>query len=370
MSEFLAAAASTMNVPEPLVRRSAEARAKATGASLDEVLQAWAGGAAAPAPAAPSPAQSPEPTPAPAEAPVVEVAAAAPEPAEPAPVAVLVMEEEEEDPVEPRSLRERARAGGRVGMGYGLVAGLFVVLFSSQWLLARAGSIQSETGDVSFSFSLSAGSLLVGSALLGAVVGAAGAGFVRAVTGWRDPGMRLVSSNATSTVVGALAGLLTGVVVGAVVAGAGSVDALDEAVTVVPMLPALFWTLAGWVAGGWLIGALVHAFGVPDGLAQPEAEEGTVVQQRLASAFSLPLAAALGILMVVLPAAWVFIQFPVWAPLIAIFIAGGIIGFAGLSAARPGMRITAGEFLVAAAGVGTVVIIVVAVLTTQGAGGH
>jgi hypothetical protein len=373
MSEFLAAAASTMNVPEALVRRSAEARAKATGASVDDVLQAWAGGAAAPAaPAAPAP--SPDPTPAPAGEPVVEesIPVAAEEPVrEPAPVAVMVMDEEEdEEPVEPRSLRERARAGGRVGMGYGLLAGLFVVLFSAQWLLARAGSIQSETGDVSFSFALSAGSLLIGSGLLGAVVGAVGAGFVRSVTGWRDPGMRLVSSHVTSIVVGAVAGLFTGVVVGAVVAGAGSVDELDEAVTVVPMLPALFWTLAGWVAGGWLVGALVHAFGVPDGLAHTEAQEGTVVQERLASAFSLPLAAAVGILFVVLPAAWVFIQFPAWAPLIAIFIAGGILAFAGMSAARPGMRISAGEFLVAAAGVGTVVVIVVAVLTTQDAGGH
>ena len=45
----LAAAAAAMGVPEALVKRSAEARAKATGASVDEILAAWAGGAAAPA---------------------------------------------------------------------------------------------------------------------------------------------------------------------------------------------------------------------------------------------------------------------------------------------------------------------------------
>jgi mono/diheme cytochrome c family protein len=38
-----------MGVPETLVKRSAEARAKATGATVDEILAAWAGGGEAPA---------------------------------------------------------------------------------------------------------------------------------------------------------------------------------------------------------------------------------------------------------------------------------------------------------------------------------
>jgi hypothetical protein len=44
----LAAAAAAMGVPETLVKRSAEARARATGASVDEILAAWAGGGPAP----------------------------------------------------------------------------------------------------------------------------------------------------------------------------------------------------------------------------------------------------------------------------------------------------------------------------------
>ncbi|HUP16713.1 MAG TPA: c-type cytochrome [Acidimicrobiia bacterium] len=44
----LAAAAAAMGVPEALVKRSAEARARATGASVDEILAAWAGGGEAP----------------------------------------------------------------------------------------------------------------------------------------------------------------------------------------------------------------------------------------------------------------------------------------------------------------------------------
>ena len=373
MSEFLAAAAGTMNVPEALVKRSAEARSKATGASVDEVLEAWAGGAAAPA-AAPPPAAPPEPESAsasesaPAAAPAEEEAAAPPEVAAPAPVAVAVFEEIEDDPVVAVGLRERVRAGGRVGMGFGLVAATFVMIFSAQWLLARSGSTQSETGDLTFGFSVVAGSFLFGSALLGAFVGGVGAAFVRAVTGWRDAGMRLVASPASSVVIGAVAGAVTGVVVAAVVTGSGTVDVADEAVTRIPLLPTLLWTLFGWVGGGWLIGALVHYFGVPDGLGEAELAEGTTVSRRLGTAFSLPVVSLLTILMVVLPAAWVFIQFPGWAPVIAMFIAGAIIAFAGLSATRPGMRISGGEFLVAVGGVAAVVVILVAVLTTQGAG--
>ena len=44
----LAAAAAAMGVPETLVKRSAEARSKATGASVEEILAAWAGGGEAP----------------------------------------------------------------------------------------------------------------------------------------------------------------------------------------------------------------------------------------------------------------------------------------------------------------------------------
>jgi mono/diheme cytochrome c family protein len=45
----IAAAAAAMGVPETLVKRSAEARARATGATVDDILAAWAGGGEAPA---------------------------------------------------------------------------------------------------------------------------------------------------------------------------------------------------------------------------------------------------------------------------------------------------------------------------------
>lgn len=85
----LAAAAQKMNAPEDMVQRSAEARAKATGSTVEAVLAAWAGGesvgGSAPAtttPAAPEPATTEETETAPA-------ASAAPSSAEMAAVAAV-----------------------------------------------------------------------------------------------------------------------------------------------------------------------------------------------------------------------------------------------------------------------------------------
>ena len=44
MSELLAKVAEILGAPESLVQRSAEARAEASGNTVDEVLQSWAGG--------------------------------------------------------------------------------------------------------------------------------------------------------------------------------------------------------------------------------------------------------------------------------------------------------------------------------------
>ena len=56
----LSAAAEALGIPEMLVQRSAEARAEETGASVDEILAAWAGGESGPA--APAPAEPVETT--------------------------------------------------------------------------------------------------------------------------------------------------------------------------------------------------------------------------------------------------------------------------------------------------------------------
>lgn len=82
MAELLERAAAALGIPEPLVMRSAEARSAETGAEVDEILAAWAGGEA-PAPSAPAaePVAEPEAEEAPVPEPEVEE-----EPEEAAPV--------------------------------------------------------------------------------------------------------------------------------------------------------------------------------------------------------------------------------------------------------------------------------------------
>jgi mono/diheme cytochrome c family protein len=93
IDQLVKAAAAAMNLPESMVRKSAEARAGAAGRSVEEILGEWAGvdpSAEAP-PADEAPAAEP---PAPAEQPAVEqpAAEAAPADAEPAPAAAPASE--------------------------------------------------------------------------------------------------------------------------------------------------------------------------------------------------------------------------------------------------------------------------------------
>ena len=90
MSELLSKVAEILKAPEELVQRSAEARAEASGKTVDEVLQSWAGGEAIESSA---PADTPAIEEAPVEeAPVEEVVEEAPveEVVEEAPVTVAV----------------------------------------------------------------------------------------------------------------------------------------------------------------------------------------------------------------------------------------------------------------------------------------
>lgn len=86
----LSAAAEALKAPESIVQRSAEARSKATGVAVEEILAAWAGGGAVPSAPTPVPAAtsaSPAPAPAAGEAAAADVPApvAAPSPITPAP---------------------------------------------------------------------------------------------------------------------------------------------------------------------------------------------------------------------------------------------------------------------------------------------
>ena len=79
MSELLSKVAEILKAPEELVQRSAEARAEASGKSVDEVLQSWAGGEAIESsPAAETPVEETPVEEVVEEAPVEEVVEEAP----------------------------------------------------------------------------------------------------------------------------------------------------------------------------------------------------------------------------------------------------------------------------------------------------
>lgn len=94
------AAAAAMGIPEALVERSVEARAAASGTSVDDLLAAWAGGEAAP----PPPATEEAPT-EPDDSVIEEPTPTEPEPQrqEPAPPEIVVDVPAEETPAPSKS---------------------------------------------------------------------------------------------------------------------------------------------------------------------------------------------------------------------------------------------------------------------------
>jgi MFS family permease len=375
MSEYLAAAAQVLSVPEVLVQRSAEARAKATGADVDSILKAWAGGesvaASAPAPAA-APADSAPPAAAPAAAEPAAAAAAAPVAVAAAPVtAVAVMEPptpivDEEVVAEP--LSERIRVASRVGALTGLLLALTGLVFSAQFFAATAGVTGDEEGYLSTVIGVDPGSLVLTSMLLSIAIGAGVAGAARLLPSWTSRGMKLMGSALPSVALGVIVGALVGAMAGGIIAGTGTPPELPDDPTTVPALSSVVWFLLAWLAGGWMIGALVQSLGVPEGVDDHDSEEVATVKERLVSAVALPVVIALAMLVMVLAFAFVFISFPSWSPFTGTIIAGSILAFASLSASKPNMKVGLQEILVGAAGIGVAVILVYAVLQTTSEG--
>ena len=374
MSEFLAAAAAVLNAPEELVLRSAEAKAQALGGTADDYLAAWGGGEAAPAPAQPAPPPAPaaavvETSPAP-ETPA-PVAAPVPEPQEvaaPVPTEVaVVVEEPPPPPVDPAPLGVRRRLGGRLGAITGAATGLVTLVALSPWLAARADTL-GEEGALSPSLLMTPGWAMIGLVALFGLYGTALASFTTAAVGWHGPGTRIVEGRMSILVGGMLAGFLIGGAAGGVATGMFGTEVPGADEVEVSVLAALAVVVAAGAVLGWAVGQFSQVLGVPEGMAGAEGEEADSVRSRLGSALALPVTGLAIIALLVLPAAFLFLRFPGWAPITGSLVATSILAFAGLSASRPGMRITRGEFLLAAAGIGVVVFILVAVLNTQGAG--
>lgn len=381
MSDLLNAAAEALGTPAEIVRRSAEARATANGTSSDEVLSAWAGGgalAAPPAssePASPEAPSEPEPAPAAATTPTPEPEVPAPSipsipGAAPAPVAAMV-ETPADKPLEPASIRDRLRTSSRVGTWTGAVLGLFAFVFAaSTW-----GETASVTGEDQLSPILisDATDLLIGVALVSVIFGAVVASLARAAASWANPSMQLDSSKTSTAWVGGLLGLVLGIGAGAVLAnGFGTAIEGSEGLVQLPVLPTLLVMLIGGGALGAVTTLATQFFAVPVAVDSTDREEIRTVQRRLAGAIGIPTAGLAILLLLVLPFAITLIESnhltSGGAAIIAILASAGVLGFAALAGTRPNMRISFGEFLVALAGIGVIIILVFAVLNNTGGG--
>ena len=380
MSELLAQAAAALNAPEAIVKRSAEARARAGGVTADEVLAAWAGGApvaTAPAAEAAAPAVAPV-----AEAPLEEsapVAAAPSMPQTPVPAAVAIGEPlvlEIEEVHEPVSLGERVKTAGRIGAWTGSLLGLLGALVASPWLLTAA-SLGGSEGDFSPSVLVTGSRFVLATGLISVVFGLIVATLSRTLTGWLRPGAALGGRNWVTRFVGMSVGLLLGVAAGSVLVSAfGAPVEGSEGLVALPVLSALIVVLMGGALLGWVISSLVQLVGVPNLLTKGETLEVDAIKFRLGSAIGIPLAGVIALAVLVVPFALVLIRSDHMASggaaVLAVLVSASILGIAGLSASRPGMKIKRGEFIVALGGIGIVILIIVAVFLarSEGIAGH
>ena len=359
--------------PEHLVERSAAARAEARGVAVEEVLAAWSGGGdlgtapavvvEAPAPAVteapppPSTAAAPVPPPASTWLPV--------EAQEVATVDVdMAVEDEPEDAesVEPAPLAVRIRLGVKVGAAWGAPLGLVSILAAAPLLLGRL-SETTITGGPAIEVTWTAvAAVAVLWAAAGAVVNVAARAAGRFLSAAYDTN--------TSPVGSALSGGFMGLVLGAGLGGLLFATA-ESSLSGTKLVPISSITLLGLVAAGGVLGAVIggtgQAIAQPSALGGAEAEDAEVVRRRIADGLALPVIATLLILVIVVSFGSLLVRFASFAPLIAILVSIGALGFAALMASRPNLRVTRGEVLLAAAGVG-VVLLMLALIASSMAG--
>ena len=366
MSELLETAAAALGMPTDLVQRSAAARATENGTTVDDVLTAWAGGAPIAVAVPSAEAQPSEPV---VEAPVSEAPPAAvvvldpPVIEVPAAIEEVPVEAEPEERLEPVSMGRRIKTAVRVGAWTGAALGLVGFLVAGAFW-ADTTTASPDTGPI---VQVDPTGVLIGAALVSILFGAIVAGLSRTAAASTDPAMQLSESKGSTAWIGAAMGLILGIVAGVLLtAGFGTEIEGGEGLIQLPVLPTLTVMLVGGAILGAVTSLVPQLFGTPVAVADDDEEEVTEVRKRLGQAVSIPMSAAVILLLLVLPFAYILIQSNELtsggAAIIAVLVASGILGFATLAGSKPEMRITGGDLLVAVAGIGTVLLILLAVL--------
>jgi len=364
MSDFLAAAVAAVGAPEEMVVRSATARAAAQGVTVDDILAAWGGGAAAPSATAPAPAAAvvtdvavEAPAPETAVEPEPDLVAAAP------PVAVAVMAEEEPQVlIEPASLRDRMIIPGKLGAMLGAMFGVFLSVAAAPYVLDNVRLV-GEDESVRALIEVTGGSLTLWLAAVSAVIGGLIGRLSGVVPGWIDKGLSVRTSPRSLTVVGTAVGTVLGIIGAGVLLAVGeTVESFEEGVADTVLLGTLdsFVTL---IVGGAILGAITaivaQISSLPEGLTADEKDESEVIKHRLVTSYIMPAMIVMTIAVIVVAFGSLLLAFHNVAWVLALVAASGILAFASLSATRPTMKITKGEFLVAAAAVATVLLFII-----------
>jgi MFS family permease len=290
-----------------------------------------------------------EPTPEPEPAPATPESA--PEPNLVSATAVQVLEADGE----PAPLGDRLRSAAPVGAALGSLLGVVLALAASPLLLDRATVIREEPFGAGVEVTLTW--LIVVTAVASALFGSVIAMAARLVPGWLNPAMTLRGSTGASAWLGALVGAVLGAIGAPILSGLAG-ETIETGI-VLSVRATFLVLLVGGALLGAFVAAVVQLIGEPEVLPAEVEEESTVVKRRLAGGILIPLAGLGAIALLVLPFALLLLQYHSAAPALALAAAGGILSFAFLAAYRPGLRVTRGEFILAAAGIGIVLLIIV-----------
>ena len=371
MSDILDAAAAALGTPNELVQRSAAARAAETGATVDEILSAWAGGAPVTStekPAAEAVAEDVLVEAAATEEPSTAVAVTTAPPVTVAPIAeTFAPESEPETPLEPVSVGQRIKTAVRVGAWTGAGLGLIAFFFASAFW-ADSTAVLPDEGPI---VQVQTRGVVIGVALVSVLFGAIVAGFSRAAASWSNPAMQLSGSKSSTPWIGAILGLILGIVAGVVLTSLGTEIEGSEGLIQLPVLSTLAVMLIGGAALGAITSVVPQLLGTPVAVDESDQVEVEEVRGRLGNAIGIPMVALILLVLLVVPFGYILIQSSHLttggASIVGILTASGILGFAALAGSKPEMKISFGDLLWAIIGLGTVLVIILAVLFYTGA---
>ena len=305
---------------------------------------------APPAPADPTPQEAPQ---------------AAFEPVAVAAFEVVEEEEEEIEPIDPAPLADRVRLGAKVGAAFGAVLGLVSFVAMAPLMLPRLSEATAggaPAGEVTWTYVAATGVVWL---VAGAIINVASRGMGR----FRSPAYDTETSWVGSVFSGGFVGLVVGAAFGGVLYATGEASLSGTQLLAVSPL-SIMWIWLGWTVLGALIGGLGQAMAQPAALVGTEAEEAREVRKRLTDGLAMPVLATLVIVVIVVSFGSLLLRYPGFASLIAILVSIGTIGFAALMSSRPNLRVTKGEFLVAAAGVGVVLTMLALIAAAVSGDGH